>query len=61
MIGAMRVAALRSAALPALARVGERLLIGPLGDRDALRADASRAAFIITNMAARPRFSSPTS
>ncbi len=50
----------RAAALAAFARVGERLLIGPLADRHALRPTPSRAAFIITNMAARPRFSSPT-
>ena len=50
------------AALPALARIGERLLGRALGDGDALqRRPTRRASFIIVNMQARPRFSSPTS
>ena len=48
------------AALAALARIGERLLLGALADRHALQADGEPRAFIITNIAARPRFSSPT-
>ena len=53
-------AAAPGAALLAVAGIGERMLIGALGDGDALQADASRALFIITNIAARPRFSWPT-
>ena len=48
---------------PSLARARartQRLLIGALGDGDALHADQRRAMFIIVNMYARPRFSSPT-
>ena len=49
------------AALAALPGKSQRLLIGALADRHTLRPDCSRAAFIITNIAARPRFSAPTS
>jgi hypothetical protein len=42
-------------------REGQRLLIGALGDGDALQPTLRRALFIIVNMQARPRFSSPIS
>jgi len=48
------------AALAAFARVGERLLIGLLAIATPCKPTPSLAAFIITNIAARPRFSSPT-
>jgi len=43
--------------LPALARIGERLLRRPLGQRDALETDRQPCVVIIVNMQARPLFS----
>ena len=49
------------AALQALAGIGDRALVGGLGEAEPLHADARRAAFIMVNMARMPLFGSPTS
>ena len=60
MIGTVFAAVHEVPALQPLARIGQRPLVGALGDRHALEADAEARAFIMMNMYARPLFSSPT-
>ena len=49
------------AALLAVLRIGRGVLIGDLGERQPLHADAAPRSFIIVNMALMPRCSSPIS